>query len=570
MMNELNSTEMTQIQEHANDLKSMHAQRDKDYETYEQMYLMTWAQNKRQEARYRNMILTESTDARDKVMGSARLLFSEDPRWKVVTDTDSSSMIEKELTRMWDRAGRLANRPIHYDLITSAVLYSEFAAAITPTADMVKYLRKNRPADKSARMYWDADLREAERIAEITPFMVDPWNPRDGYPEFGRSDLISYYRETKSTPQKVKEIYGHCPGYENSKQSQEITLKVFYDRVFCAVWTDAGLVYLDEHGLPTIPIVSQIVDGSRLWSEPEYQRQPLLYGLAKSGLWNNQNLMLSIIYTTALAMGSKPKYIHKAPGGQPGKQIDFNYDDDVVELEAEEQFGPMAMNLLDPSLSQAYQLAQQRTEQATIYSQALGAPANKDTTFSEMSLLSQSGRLPLIGTQKCGSWGIGAIGEKMLWLIREMPEYRKATNIKAEDIPENIQIEANLDVKLPQDKLQLANIARMLTQGDNPLVSNEWTLENILGVEQPDIMQKQIWTERSSNAMYAIAQQEFMQPPQPQRPAENSNPAMTAGATMTPGQGQAVGGGLPAQMAGMIPGQGQATVPPEAQGGMPQ
>jgi len=79
--------------------------------------------------------------------------------------------------------------------------------------------------------------------------------------------------------------------------------------------------------------------------------------------------------------------------------------------------------------------------------------------------------------------------------------------IPAKDIPEVIEIVAAVDVELPQDNLENANIFNIL----NGKVSNEWLMETVLKVGQPEAMRKQIWREQASDMAAQGVMQAFMQ-----------------------------------------------------------
>lgn len=106
-----------------------------------------------------------------------------------------------------------------------------------------------------------------------------------------------------------------------------------------------------------------------------------------------------------------------------------------------------------------------------------------------------------------------------------------------EEIPEYFEIETKLDISLPQDQLQSANIAGMLASGDDPLMSKTWVRENILGIGQPDDEQGKVWDEQAAtlyfrkfqlDQMARIKQLEqiAMQPEQPPMPPGQPGPGM--------------------------------------------
>lgn len=588
-MIDIDADAIAQAQDHAQQLKSDDSARDQMFDSIEKMYLMTWSGGNGK--KWSGVDLKISPDARNATLGAVRLLVATDPIFNVVStsdkkkDQDKVERIEKAVTRMFESAGRAAGNPIHYDALLSAILYSEMHMAITSTASLVQAANEN-----------GAGVARAERLERITPFIINVWNPMDGHAEFDKLGLSAYYREADTTIGKLRSDFGALlPESTVQKKATDTTkLYTFYDNQNTVIWTDDGTIVARPHELPFIPVCVQYTEGSSLWDKHEEARQPLLYTLLKSGMWEMQNLVNTVMYSLIRDMGVTPLYKHITPPAQEGKQLDIDYDrvPGVVHLSAGEDFQPLVnKGLIDPAVQEGLALATQKVQESTLYPQALGAPVAGDSTFSELALLSQSGRLPLTSTQRRGGWGIGQLMEMCLAMMKSdgVGSKTEGIDIKPNEIPEYVQIDAKLEVKLPQDKLQQANIAQMITNGENPLVSNEWARSNVLQIGQSGDMDRQIWTEKMANLMVQqftqqelqkaqMAQQQQMmggQPgpqspngmmgqPQPPMPSGQGQmpPEMQAGPMMPPNQGEGMGG-LPPQMAGMMPGAGQGSVPPE-------
>ena len=99
-------------------------------------------------------------------------------------------------------------------------------------------------------------------------------------------------------------------------------------------------------------------------------------------------------------------------------------------------------------------------------------------------------------------------------------------------------VEATLEMRMPQDNLQSANIATAMKQAG--LVSDEWIQSKLLQIEQPEEMYEKIWSEQAAGAIVQAqiqtmvqqqmmkvqqqqmqmqqAQQQAMQPPQGMQP----------------------------------------------------
>jgi len=596
-----------EIKTHAEDLKSMYQARNQNNDSFDDMYLMDWT-----EPTDTGMSLakTISPDARNAVHGAVRLMVAADPLFNVPGDKskrgENDEKIEKAAAYIWDMAGRVHGAPIHYDSILSSLLYGEQHIAITDTNAMVE----NAKQIKQSKAY----IARAEQVASRTPFTLDVWSPQDGYPEEDNFGLVAYLRSTKVKAGEIRSRFGAAAFdmLASKSSSDEVDLSIWYDLEYYAVAIDDTPVICTPHDLIAIPISVTLSDGSKLFSKPEHQRQPFLYTLLKSGMWNRQNLSLTVLYSLIESMLLLPQIIHSTPRSNPDKSLVIDYSTagshvqvDAADGEKVEVFDKS--RIIDPSLNIGLQMADQKVMESTIQKTALGAPLGSGTAFSTYSLLAQSGRIPLIAVQKRAGWGIAEAMEIALRLYKDGGKAHPALDIKPSEIPDTIQLEANLDIALPQDKLQLANIAKMLTSGDNPLTDKEWARENILNINQSREMDANIWSERAADVQYqAWLQQQIqqaqmqmqqnamgaqqggmpqgMQPQQGMPPQQGLPPGMTpemlqqmmggqsqgmsAGAMMPPGQADMVQGGLPPEMAGMIPGQGQATVPPEMAGMM--
>jgi hypothetical protein len=285
------------------------------------------------------------------------------------------------------------------------------------------------------------------------------------------------------------------------------------------------------------------------------------------------------MYTSALAIGSVTKFIYVP--SQPGNKINVHWDEEYTELNPGDQFAPLDLrNVIPQSIQEAYQLAVSKGEESTIYRQALGGMAEKNSTYSETALFAQAGRLPLIGPQRRGGWAISKIIELMFRIARADSKYLSGSGLTVTDIPKGMMIDTKLEVKLPQERLQMANVGKMLGEMG---VSNEWILQNIVGINNPQELRRQRWNEQSGEMMYQQRVQQLMQQAQQQAqagPSQSnpmgmgsmspngsgmqlpSGPEFQPGSSpmMSPGQGQGMGG-LPPQQAGMIPGMGEAVAP---------
>lgn len=556
------------VKDRAQELETMYSERNAQYELYERMYLLDW-QDKPNEDGIR---VTISPDPRNKVLGAKRLLVATDPMFSISEDMDIDNADDLEVAakRLWTQAGRAARMPVHYMAVESALLYGEVHIAITSTADMLERAKSGKK-----------NIARLERLAAMTPYLFNVWNPKQGYPEFDIAGLRGYYRKVDVRVYELAGRFGDAVTgvIEGRSPSDEVELSIWYDDDNYAVWVDSSPIIAEPHGLPFIPVSCTLTGGSMLFEKPEEQRQPLLYTVAKSSMWERENLAYTTLYTNLYNIGINPTFIHNAPPNNPDKKLsmDFSARGGVIDLEAGESLQPMATKgILDPSFGQALQIAEAKVSESTIYSQALGEPLSGSPAFSTVALLSQSGRLPLIESQKLVGEAIADCMEKALLWYRE-GKALKSLGIKPSDVPEYLQMDVKLDVDLPQDKLQMANIAGMLTRADNPLTTKEWAREKVLNIGQSGKMDEDIISEKMFEVLAQQYMQQRIQQQQAQQQAQGMPPEGVppeAGAVSVGAEGMGMNpgmGGLPPQMAGMIPGMGDGMMPegmPPEMGGM--
>ena len=482
--------------QHAQDLKATYVQRDKDFEEYERMYLMKFPDNA-QFSDYKNNAAcrpTLSPSARNKIDGALRLLLSQQPIFHAETqdedyDDEKIEAIEESLSKCWSLSGNTGGRQTHYNMMLSALLYDEMHTAITPTIELANKNKK--------------DMR-IKRLADRTPLLIESWNPKNGYPEFDTFGLCFYYRETQEDWRSVKNKYADIlDGKFEDKRYGNATVSIAYDLEYFGVWIDRQCVYLEEHGLSAIPVDVTLVNGSTFFGKPEEQRQPMLYPILKSKLWERESAILTVMYTQMFAIGLTPLMVYRT---QNGDSLDLQMDNlhgfSLATLKAGESLDVISSKGVLPQEVQAVmQQTNDLIDSSTIYDAAFGEKNNGASTFSETSLLAQSARLPLIGPQRMGGFGISAVMELALMTLREkhINFNKNGINLKGSELPDDLKVTVSLDVILPHERLQSATIAKAMV--DNRFISKEYAQNVILGVTDTNKQDKQIYEELATDAI---------------------------------------------------------------------
>ena len=484
-----------EIKQHANDIKSSYSKRNKEFEEYEDMYLMEATEsNKGNET----VKVTVSPTAHNKVTGAKRLLQSQ----KVRFDCHSNIATKAELDRLealidkwWRQMFSVNGKPIMNEIVHSAALYSDVHIGMTFLEDYKKY----NPDDK-----------RIARLERRTPILFEVWNPRFGYAERDALGLSAYYQELKVPFHYIKNTYGSLVKDTNRKDSSNVTLHRFWDLENYCFWYEDELLDCGPHELPCIPISVTSTEGSELFEDQEDKYEPLLFSLKRSSLWQRENLALTVLYTNAAAIAFTPSFKWKTDSNEPlVTQIDdgvqyyrLNKGDDVEPLTNKGVF--------TREISDIMSLTSDLIDSSTVYDTAFGTSGGS-SSFSESTLLAQSARLPLVPIQRNVGMAIGDIVQTALDIMRERGiDFKYGdVDIKAKDLPEDLTVDAALDVILPQERTQLAATAATIQA--NGLASKEWVRSEVMGISNNDQMEKQIAQEKVADALSEYYMQKMVQ-----------------------------------------------------------
>lgn len=510
---------------------------------------------------------TISPDARNKLDGAKRLLTAADPQWSVPRDKNRDDIeetlagdIEKAATIIWQASGRVKRKPMHYTAVQTGLLYGQVDIAITSTKVLLENTHNKN------------DKLRIEKVAKLTPLIFEVLNPKTCYPVFDNFGLAAHYSKREMLVVDVKSRMGAKASTSiiGKKDLDTVTYNEFWNGEQHTVWLDGASDPMIDvaHELPVIPIASAIIEGDEIF-DADFRRQPFLYTLIESGLAARQNLMLTIGYSLTFAMGSNPIFVYKAVDKNTKLDIDFSNPGGVFTIGAGEDIQALNRNIMDKSMMDLMQLAEQKGIESTMFGQALGEPLSGNAPYSMVSLLSQSGRLPLVPYQRMISNVITdamQIGFEILRANKEdlveVGAGDKGIKVDLNSIPNNVEVIATLDIDMPQDKAQQARIANELTQGERPLMSMERARSEILQIGQSKDEDAQISTERAANAYWQMGIQEILETEKLRIQMKLQQMQQQAAQQGQPQQGQQpMQQPQPQQMEQPMPDQGQ--MPPE-------
>jgi len=503
------SPEYHHILDHSQALKDQYSRRDEMFELYEDMFNMNWKHDLRRKKAADTIKQTISPTARNKVLGAWRLLISQDPKFKVRSDEadpDTIEKLEKFISMMWQRTGKVNGRPLHHDIILSMLLYGEAHVGINTIQDFKAF----NPQDK-----------RVDRVGKLTPVLFDVWNPKTGYPEFDKFGLTAFYREVEVDKAWVRTNYADLVkdnlALEKKLQGKgTVVLKTFYDLKYYAVNIDYDNIICCEHNLPCIPIAVTMSDGSQMFDRTEQSRQPLLYTLAQSRLWERENLYLTVTTSNLFALGCMPMVAYTHDGNSK-----LNINNDAGVLVADLSRGEsldfvQSKGFLTQEMQNMGQMYKDYIDQSTVLNTAFGEGGGS-STFSESSLLAVSARLPLVSTQvQCGMALANAVDLALLTMKERKINFKhEDVEFKYKDIPADYEITCTLDMTQPQERLQRANEAAVILA--NGLASKEWTQENTIGIENTEEMNQKMLDEKVEASLIEYKIQELIQDLQQQK-----------------------------------------------------
>ena len=518
------------------ELRSKYAERNNIVSGIENIYLMNDPDLNKKAKEISTIVKTMDTDARNKTVAAHRLLAANRPHTNIPfdkNDPDSRAMSD-EIERFCDglitASDRVTRKAIHSEMVLSMLLFDDAHVAITSTADMLEQAKNGKKSNP-----------RIEQIASLAPFVYECMHPAGGYPDYDGMGMRSYYRETKMTAGAIVDRYGKA-AYKvfdlgkvdpMVKRLTEYTLCEFWDWTYHFVWIDSigePIIGL-PHKLKFIPIVCNTGEGSALFSRPDEQREPFLMTEYKSGLWQRRNMMMTVLHTMIYNYGFSPLF--KMQRGEAGNELPsikrlglFEYIDippgaewDIV----------LNKGIIDPAFMTAMAIDERKGEESTIANAAIGGPAGD--TFSELALMSQLGRLPLETYRREAGRLLADVLQVTLKWIKEdglnlsvLGEGGIVSQMDYESIPDNLNLEVELDVALPQDMLKQASVLNAL----KGVVPMEDLYEKVLKLGQYKDAQGRLTQEKLEEVILMTILQRIQagdqnpfgtpQPPQQQQP----------------------------------------------------
>jgi hypothetical protein len=564
---------LSDLQTRAKKLKETQSARNEMYDAVEEIYLI-------QDGDLPNQSYVKksySADGRNALQGMTRMLGGTNPKWSVPAEynnaeTDNlSSMLERLAMACWVGSCRVQRKLVHKEACLSAGLYSEIHIAVKSTKTIAAAAGVNQ-------LRADAALQRTPVLFEVLP-------ARACYAEYDSLGLAGHLQYKKARVGAILAAYGTNAEtvLEGKERSELVDMSEWWDENNHAVWLgDAGeQIVLEDNPYGYIPIAAAIAEGSDLFQKADQQtRQPLLYGMWKSGSWKAKNLAETALRTTVFNFAATSQLVFKTSDDSP-LNVDYSVPGGVITIKPNETLEPLG-KIVDQNIGGLIQMLAQDNEESTIYKQALGQAPAAAASFSQVSLLSQQGRQALVIYHRVLSFVLGDAMQIALKIIKEdgipkgLQDSKGKIELKASDIPDTVEIECNMEIDQPTDERQNAMLATQLAGGEDPILAKETVAKRYLQVEQYDEEVKKIWKEKYQALQSQMAFQQAMAQMQQQMQQQQmqqmqgqpgmGQPGMPPGMPPQgmPPQGQPMPGpeqGLPPELAAQMQGAPGAGLP---------
>jgi len=378
--------------------------------------------------------------------------------------------------------------------------------------DTVEALEQQAKKSKRAdRDRLKQQIKFYKDLGKRAPFMVDVLDPRTVHVQRGADGLrcVVEYRERMVGDMRA-EWGEHL--FPVRQPTGQVKYYEYWDRYRYCKWVEDELLDLGEHDLPFIPYVIQDTNGTRIFGKTEYF--PVLYAVWKGDLWKALNLVLTMMRSNVFALGN-PTFIATGKSAQDA-DIPFDMAGARIPLDSGDSITMLSKDLNTKDMQSMYATLRQLVEESTLNKMVFGKSPEHILAYSTVNMLIQGAKStlnPLL-------IGIARSLEALFEMVLLWVAFRKATvklygsnemtELKASDInPDCIEVQVKLKPDIPQDRLQLLNMAKMAV--DTGLAS-KYSARDLAGWLQPDEEDKRIALERIVEVLFQTRLQELLAP----------------------------------------------------------
>jgi hypothetical protein len=450
-----------------------------------------------------------STDPHDAISSGVRVLsaLEEDvtlqPLAANIETKETANNNEKILKWQMDEVNKRRQGSVQRSVVRSSLKYDEVVAQVID----LEYQIKNKET-------FGGDTKREKAALRYGRFVVNTYHPNDVHVQHSNLMPESVLLVQIRTAKDVMREWGKRAAKLKKLADDDQEVKYFdymdyYDHV---VWTtpkqgeggERGAVEImrEEHNLPFLPWVAR-VGGDIMESKQEHRRRPLLYPIAKAGLWQTQNVVKSLMVSEVIGYAGSPRFKEEGPMAKEGRSTEVESGDLGLKVDVTPQntLTPIPPPGLDPNLQAVDAMIQGATSKSTVANILQGGDVAPGTAFATLNLATQTAVGALKPGKELAEHALADIYTLfLLWAHytkNDIVGYGKGKAdfgmeyvIKASEItPEKIYLGVELKPDVPLDRMQKANTAMMMVQSG--IYSKERAMQD-MGITDPETVMKEV------------------------------------------------------------------------------
>lgn len=473
---------------------SRDADRDRDFENYEDIYHCEWdlpGELSQHKWFYKDV----SMDGHDAVETIIKIMTNKEPRIDILPmlpdapNKRRANELEHILKYHLHCANRKRQGKVEADVVKCASLFDEVAVQVVDIDWQIKQVGGQGGDTKK----WEAAKRNAR-------FAINVYNSKNIHTRYSPYGPEVVLLRVKRYVSDVIDEWGEAARFMLEGDELDMNSTVTYNDMIDfenrVVWLDEfdePILPVKPHELPFFPWVCAI-GGSTIEDENKNKRHPLLYSMVRSGAWNTQNILNSLIVTRAITLAAQP--VTKEEGSNPDStEIDFTEPGGMAKVPPGNTLNVLPAIPLDPKTLEARENFSQRVEKTTVSRILQNGNINPGVAFASLNLatLTALGAIkPIKGLAEKAMAGVFELmlqwskftGKDLFGYGYDKESIGKQYLVPIDEIsPDNLHISVELVEDLPIDQAQRA--ATAMTLVDKLGMSKEDALE-MVGMESPE------------------------------------------------------------------------------------
>ena len=435
-----------------------------------------------QELEEMGRLAVKTTSPNDAIKAGSRVLSVLDEKLEIDPSTvakRSSTIKAKEKANHWEDVLRwqfeLASRRqsiLKQDITRSALMYDEVCMVPVHLPSQIKNIK----ALGGNTLRQEAALRNGQ-------FAISIKNPQTVYTRYSDYGMEAVLNATIMRPKDIVAFWGSQASELKAQVDKQMAddwyvLLDYVDYDKRMVWAlpteeiradgegDRIDILFEDWTKPWLPWVN-VIGGTNLSANPEFQREPLLWGTMRAGLVDTANIIGSLMLNEVIATASQPRL--KKIGPDPDSiEIDYTDPTGEVDVPPGHDVDVLQQQPISPALRELYDNVVNDLQGNTIPRILVTAEAAPGEPFSGYNLRIQQAIASLMPWKQLAERAMGGMFRQMLYWSEDSGKNidgPKGDSILAREInPDRIHLSVELTPYEPLDEQQKVNTAIMASR----------------------------------------------------------------------------------------------------------